>query len=451
MSSELEAVTEDVAQWLQRAPKLAQLRNYDEGRHSLNYLTDAFRAKYGHVVNGLRENLCPAVRTGFTDGLEIVGWGDKTADDDADDDGLGNLTGLMFDEAFRAGDAYALVWPGRQQQPTASLQRADMIVPTVDPLDPTQLLRGSRIWTEPGRALGRVNVYDAEKVTRWQTTLPSKNATIADDATWTPYRDTDPDVIPHELGANPLVWIKQDAADQVGYGRSILDDVIPLQDMLNHAWAVLAVTAISYGLPFWYLLAYKPNEDPLAGATAIAAAIRKQATFDPTKQRIFTTDSPGPFGQLEPPDLERILNVIAGTASAISRVVGIPSFYFTQTSGDVPSGESLRVLSMRRTARIRRFQRSATPALKGLAELLGFEDPRPRWADPMPMDEQERVELAVAKHRDLGYALTDAIGGLNESDPDGIVARATQAKATSAAAAGQAFRDGAINYGTPVE
>ena len=78
-------------------------------------------------------------------------------------------------------------------------------------------------------------------------------------------------------------------------------------------------------------------------------------------------------------------------------------------------------------------------------ELLGWERPALEWADPMPMDQSERLAHAETKLR-LGYALEDAIDGLGEVDKEGVLARAEQARAQSAAMVGQAFRNGQIGY-----
>lgn len=141
--------------------------------------------------------------------------------------------------------------------------------------------------------------------------------------------------------------------------------------------------------------------------------------------------------------MAKLIEVQDAFALKVARVIGVPSYWFTQTSGQVPSGESLRVLTTRRNSAISRFQRSASPVWRGLASLLGMgDDVTPQWESPMPLDPIEKIDIAERKKR-LGYALRDAIAGLDEADEAGIIQRADEAASTSAAAIGRSFREGA--------
>ena len=444
-------VASAIVEWKARRPEYDLYRNYYRGRHQLRFATPDFATKYGQIVMSLRENLCPAAVTAFTDGLAVEAWGDGDADSEQRDAGLSRLLAMTFDETFRAGDGYVLVWKNAAGERVPHYHRADQMVPHVDPLNPDRLDWCAKVWLGPDRT-PRVNVYYTDRVERWAAARLAEGATANDfpdkAESWQPWTDDDgAETLGHDFGVVPVVWAKQDADDQAGHGYSILADVIPIQDALNKSVANLVVNEEAYSRPFWYLLNFKPvQSNPLAVAGEYAQALTQVVTaarnkFDPTKQRIFTSDGPGPMGQLDPPDMTRLLKVQDAYALKVARIVGAPSYWFTQTSGDVPSGESLRVLSARRTARIRKFQRLNEPVLKGLGELLGLQDVAIRWADPMPLDETEKVQVALDK-KALGYALKDVVDYLGEADPDGIVERAT----ASAADAGKALRDGQIGF-----
>ena len=275
-----------------------------------------------------------------------------------------------------------------------------------------------------------------------------------DDKAWVPFDgDGEGDTIPHDFGATPVVWWKHNASDQHSHGRSILTDVVPIQDALNASLAHMLVTGEAVAKPFWYLLNFQPKDatNPLAVAKEYSDALgslqqlneKAARRFDPTQQRIFTHDGPGPFGQLETPDPRVLLEIQDGYAMKIARIVGVPSYWFTQTSGQVPSGESLRVLTTRRNAAIGRFQRSATPVWRGLGQLLGMEAVEPKWASSMALDEMELVQIAEAKYR-MGYALEDVATDLRESDVQGIVQRAEVRRESDAAALGRGFMNGSV-------
>ena len=109
----------------------------------------------------------------------------------------------------------------------------------------------------------------------------------------------------------------------------------------------------------------------------------------------------------------------------MARVAGLPSYYLTQTQGDTPSGASLRILSFRMTSRVENFQADATRSLVRLGELFGMKDVAVEWVSAAPTDETETLNSAVTKYKQLGYALSDAIAGLDEPDAEGIVERAS--------------------------
>lgn len=451
-----EQIAYTLTQWTGRKPGYDTYRAYAEGQHQLTYATEDFAAKYGAQVKHLRENLCEAAYTVFTDRLAVESWGDTAAVDTMTEEGLGRVLGLVFDESFRCGDAYILVWYGSDGQPTPHYHRADEMVPHIDPIEPGRLDWAAKPWIDADHH-GRINIYDDAQVTRWRTSNRlTKDATLGDvpldPRQWVEHADDDGGpVIPHDFGAVPVCWMPQASTQIGGYGRSILTDVIPLQDATNKSLADLIITAEAYSRPLRYLLNYRPEgSNPLAMAgdymTAVGRVVGAQVRkFDPRRQQIFTHDGGGPFGQLDPADLSQLIAVQDAFAIKIGRVIGVPPFYITQVSGDVPSGESLRILASRMTARIRRFQRDATPVLRGLAQLLGIDDPQIAWADPMGLDEMERWTRAQIQQT-LGYPLEDILRDLGEPDVEGVMQRAAAAQATNAAAIGKALRDGEIGY-----
>lgn len=432
-------------------------RDYDQGKHRLQFASQDFEQKYGNQIAELRENLCPAVISAFTDLLQVTSWGsDAESLDIEQTEGLSRLLALADAEAFRCGDSYALVWPGSDGKPVAHFCRADEIIPHTDPQHPGKLDWAAKIWIDPDTRHGRINIYDADAAHRYATLqpLPKGDTELPESLTsWQPYSDDEAgDVIPHDFGSVPVVWWKLDPPDQRSGGTSILTNVIPLQDGLNKSLADLVITGEAYSRPFRYLLNYKPQAtNPLAAAgeyMAVAAGIVKgavQRRFNPNKSQIFTHDGPGPFGQLPPADLTPLLTAQDAWALKVGRVVGIPAYYLTPTSGDVPSGESLRVLTSRLRARVRRYQQGNTPVLRGLAQLLGIANPVIEWAPILEADLLEQWRIAQIK-QGLGLDLQDVLADLGITGLDDVVTRAKAAQQHNAAAMGKALRDGNIGY-----
>lgn len=417
-------------------------RNYHAGRHRLDYLTPDFRQKYNNLVRsvaGVRENLCPAAITAFTDHLAITGWSDADAMEDSLVMSLDRLAAFVHRETHLSGDAFVLVWPGLDGRPRPRFHRADQIAPHVDPDDPDRLDYAAKPWIDAATGRGRVNIYYADRLERWVTRdqimqpgdriesarVPTENTTE-----WRPYDDDgDPDVIGHDFGAVPVCWWKRDADSPTGHGRSVLADVVPIQDALNASLASLIVGAEAFVRPLRWATGYRPEAvlNPTTGQIE-----RQKVKVDPANESILTfEDSDMTLGQFDPTDPTKLVAVQDAYALKVARIIGAPAYYFAQTAADVPSGASLRTLTARLTSSVRAFQRDATPVWHGLMQLLGY-DAWPTWEDPAPVDATERVQIAQAK-RDLGYPFAELLTELGETPDD--VARILNAERAEVEAA----------------
>lgn len=398
-----------VAEWKNRRPLVKMFRDYDRGNHELQFATQDFRAKYGSIVRSMRENLCPPVIQAFADRVSVEKWGTVDDDDAAVTEGLDRMLGRVTRETFRCGDAFGLVWPGRDGSPNGHFHRADTFVPHVDPDDSAVLDWAAKVWQDTTTKHGRVNVYYGDRVERWGTSAPlidGNQTDLPETANgWVRWTDDDGgDTIGHAYDAVPVCWFRREADEETGWGTSILTDVIPLQDGLNTLLAHMLVTGEAYARPFWYLLNFQPKRDnPLAVAAEYRDALADLQSvneapdgdrFSPTRQQIFAHDGPGPFGQLQPPNLMHLVEVQDAMAQKVARVAGIPSYYLSQASGDVPSGESLRILTARLTAGVHAFQRETAPVWRGFKQLMGMDPSAPAWSDAMPLSSSERLALA---------------------------------------------------------
>lgn len=430
-----------------RLPYYTTARNYFSGRQELAFASADFDRKFADQLAGLRLNMCNAVVSAFTDKLEIQTWGDN---DEAIELGLSRLQGMVNREMVRCGDAYVLVWPNLHGEPTPRYLRADEIVPHVDADDPSRLDHAVRLWIDNGR-YGRAMVIDDVGAERYRTAAPlppGDDELPEHPSRWVEMDDEDGPYVTHGLPGVPVCWFRREADDTNSYGYSILDDVIPVQDALNKAFADLLVLSESYSRPFWYLLNFRPSNpsNPALAAQEWAGAVKalpsRQDKFDPQKRQVFTHDGPGPFGQLDPADLQRLIVEIQELKIHAAGVAGVPTYYFTQTSGDVPSGESLKVLSSRLTSGVKSLQREAAPVWRGVGELLGLQV-NIKWADPMPESEEVMLTNAVTK-RDLGVPLVQIFRDLGYEDPEALAAEAQAEQAASSSLAARAFAEGNI-------
>ncbi|WP_404465225.1 phage portal protein [Micrococcus antarcticus] len=382
-------VTAAVPAWDAERKRCAPLYDYYRGKQRLRFATDDFRRKYGSMVADLRENICVPAVTGFVDEIQIESWSGGAVDRSLADE-MDRLSDLVFTELFRTGNAYVIVSERADGSRLAVYQPSDSVVPVVDAEDPTVLAHAVKVWVD-ARRFGRALVLYTDRVERYVTSsevVAARGSVVrmpTDESGWFADGDeADPHVEAHDFGAVPVVWFKRDPDDMWGAGHSILSDVLPLQDLLNKSLADAAILAEAYSRPLYYILKMAaqaavptlPGQtNPLAGAVTNGPdlPVSRRPPFDATRQQILAVDGEGPVGKFEPSDLSKLVEMRADVRQSVSNVTGLPSFHFIPTGGDVPSGESLKVISRRQAAVVRRATLPSVPVWRGLMQLLGFD------------------------------------------------------------------------------
>lgn len=423
-----------VADWKARIGPIQLYTDYYAGRHRIGqFATPAFRRSFEWILLNARENLCKAVVRGFASKMVIKGWEapnaglSKQAGKLVDDLRLAKVFSLAHRETYRTGDSYVLVWPDANGDDRAWPKLSSQFSVMPKPGDPDSLLWAAMLWVDAG-GFGRVNIYYEDRLERYTTKgrLKERSASPNDPVSWPgkasayePYNaDNDGEVIPHGYGRVPVVWFPHDADELGSHGRSILEDVVPLQDGLNKSVADLIVGGESFALPLRYLLNYtaKKKIDPETGEVT-----ESKIRADPTVDKFLAVPGNGPIGQLDPPDATKLLAVHEAYAIKVSRVVGLPAFYVSQVTGEPPTGRALRVLSTRLTSLSRETQTDFGPQWSQVMELLGVPEVRPRWEDPAPVDESEQLENAEAR-KAIGFGFRENLlaMGYDEDDVDRI-------------------------------
>lgn len=285
-----------------RASDYDLFRDYEEGRHKHPYATPKFREKFGWIVRQARLNACYTVRSNFTDLVQIQAWsgaGADKANELAETTDLDMVIDLTINESFRCGDGYILAWPGKDGNPRPWYHRADQAGYRLDPADPSTLEVAWKIWVAPD-GHGRVNLYYPDRLERWATTGTIRSvedqtvdwSVVERAVSWLPYDgDGEPDTQPHKFGRVPWVHIPFDPQTQGGHGRSILRDVVPLQDGLNHAVHATLVNTEKYADAVRALMNHQP-------ATSIDPETGRQRTekldVDETRNSIIGFRGEGP-------------------------------------------------------------------------------------------------------------------------------------------------------------
>lgn len=435
-----------VADHVKRAPGYDTYRDYEEGRHAYPYASNAFKRKFDWILKSARANACYTVRSNFTDLVRVESWsgaGAKAATELSEAIDLDMVMDLAVNEAWRCGDGYVLVWPDKNGEPRPWYHRADQVGFRLSPDDPSTIDLAWKIWVDAA-GYGRVNLYSATEVERWVTLGKVRNSDndpvswdgVKVDTAWGPYiGDGEPEIQAHDFGEVPWVHVPFDAQSQGGHGRSILRDVIPLQDGLNHAVHAIIVNTEQYARPVRALMNYEADRsiDPTTGKQR-----ESKLEVDETRDSVFGFKGDGPLIQLDPPNSENILAVKRDWHTDIANTVGVPVSDVVPDLGNIPSGAALRVLAARRTATVRSFLRASRGKFSTVMRLLGVPDAFPEFADPAPTDATEQLELAEARSR-LGVPLEENLRQMGYDDAD--LKRVVTAAAEENRRAVQAFRE----------
>lgn len=457
MQNPLQAVTHAVAQHKTKAPNYDMYRDYENGDHQHPYGSKLFRKKYAWIINSARLNMCRRVRTNYSDLVRIQEWrgtNPETAQTIADTSRFSKTLALTIAEAVRTGDAYLLVWPDATGTPVPWFHRAEQFYTLPDPEHPGQLLAAVKLWADTA-GYGRANVYTANSCHRYITGTkirqnPNSAADWGLDETlfWAPYDgDGEPDTLTHTFGQVPVIHIAFDPQYDGGPGRSILTDVIPLQDALNHAVHALIVETEDYAHQLRVVTGYQPEVrlNPNTGDME-TTPIR----MDANSNRVYAfAGEHVRVSQLDPPDPAGLINLKRELQANIAQVAGIPVSDIAPELGNIPSGAALRTLAATRTNAVRDFTTSITDDISRLMELLGAPGVYPVWVDPAPADEAERTETAKTLV-EMGVPLQEvltSLAGYSADDVDRIMGIINTSDLTLAAAGRQLLTEREVIYG----
>lgn len=441
----VEDVIAAVADWKVRSGDISLYTDYYDGKHRIGeYATPAFRRDFLWVLENARENYCKAVVNGFSSKMKITTWESNTEDNAktaaqlVDDTGMQRTMNYTHRETHKTGDAYVLVWNDASGERRAWPKKSGMCVPLIEPGNPDAMRVFATLWiNEDG--YGRVNLYYGDALERWVTFAKLRQRSMArqsiNTTAWpekkTAWRlfdgDGDPDTISHDFGQVPAVWFPHDADGFGEHGRSVLEDVIPLQDGLNKSVADLIVGGENFAQPLRALMNYRAKKtiDPETGEVTT-----EKIEANPTVNKLLAIPGNGPLTQLDPPDATKLIAVHEAWANKVTRVTGLPAFYVTQTSGEPPTGVALRVLSTRLTDMTWDTMNDFTPRWSEVQSLLGNTDVRPVWKDPAPTDTSEELDNAEARKR-IGWGLLENLKelGYDPDDAERIIKDADQRRA----------------------
>lgn len=422
-----------------RLPYIAKRRRYYEGHHDTvipdagSVRNDALR----QMLLVLSDNMCDDVVDETVDRLEVLAWSSTgldtvvKADDEQGpvDDVLGEQAQQMWDdnrgpareprtyrEALWAGDSWSIV---EVQPATHNLPERVYDYPQMPEQmgcqyredRPDTIRVAWKVW-KSGTAW-RLNLYygadngdGIARLERWGTAGSTNDGGIPSAQAFKPLPAAEPvegeavdDGLRPTWYRNPVFHYPNGEVGQ--YGRSVLSDVIPLQDVLNKALQDLVVKGEDIALPQRWGTGIQAAFDAVTGEQTPVRRSSKRAT-----DLLTTASKDATFGQFDGADLTQSLAVISGLRAEIARKGYLPSW--STGDGSTAAGTSglqMLVAEGRQVKRCKACQRDwGTVHAEKMAFMLtlagGKVDPtdlEPQWAEPATRDEQAQWELLSLK------------------------------------------------------
>lgn len=384
---------------------------YYAGAHPFPFASERYRKDFGRMLEEARINLCARVVDAHADRLAVVAFADRAG---AEAEGetaaaawsiwLGNSLDLrqgeVYQEAFRTGDAYVLVWPREDETgrpvPRIFPQRADQVTVHYDEEEPGRIDGAAKAWLRDDLRW-RLTVYLPDRIEKYVTREPDRAGTgfPRHPQSLEPWRpEGEPWPLPNPYGVVPLFHFANNAF-LGGFGRSELADVEPVQDALNKTAMDLLVTSEYQAYPQRWAVGVAAFTDPETGEEA--------QPFAAGADRVWTVPAPDArFGEFMAANLGQLVAQKQELQLDIARVSSVPVHYLLMT-GSFPSGEALRTAEAPFVAKLEDRQRTFGAVWSDALEFALAIDGRPgadlstRWAAAAPRSEQETWSVAQLK------------------------------------------------------
>ena len=387
---------------------------YYNGDHDLRFATEKFENTFGTLFREFALNLCPVICDAVRDKLRITGFSpDAAAGTDVESiraaasaiwtrNRMGMRSGEAHKEALKNGDAYAIVWPDERGRAAIYINRASQVSVTYDEAAPGVIIRAAKVWPAADKRW-RINLFYADRTERYVSR--STGDTSVPDASLFEL-DTMGAEVENPFGVVPVFHFANNA--DLGFGgRSELKAAIPVQDGLNKSVLdmLVAMEFAAYrqrwavGIEVEYDIDGQPIQ-PFQGGI----------------DHLWTSGNPqARFGDFDPAELEQFLKVKDSFRLDMASVTGTPLHYFLQSSGDHPSGESLKKAETRFLAKVRDRQESFGQVWADIMRFaLQIETGKAgitlatQWEDPAPMAEREFLENILLK-KQIGLTTHNAL------------------------------------------
>ena len=313
---------------------------YDEAQAYYNgdvpevFATAKLRKAFRKTESRSRFNYCRPIVDSVNDRLEIgtISGDSPTATKKIQQRWEENDLGIEAQEIHRAalvnGDAYVLVWPNANGGVDIALNSPRSMSLVYDPESPRTKLYAVKMW-QSGEAESRMNIYAADKITKWVTNTD----TPSEGSNWTLM-----ETVKNPFGEVPVFHFRTHRP----FGRPEHFDAYDAQNTINTLVNNHLYTVDYQGAPQRYALA-NPGTDngEVADFEEGDTARENVAALQNGPGEVWFMSGVSKMGQFEPANPEVFWTPIKDTIRAMASLCSTPLHYFEKT-GNIPSGNALR-------------------------------------------------------------------------------------------------------------
>jgi len=376
-----------------RLPGIALYDAYYLGEQRLVFATSKWRETFGYLFNELADNWAQLVIDAAVERLQVQGFRFGPGDDSADDQAwqlwqanyMDADSTLAHNEACKSGISYVLVTPGDDPDtPRITVEHPAQMIAKQAPEDRRARVAAWKKWADGDAIQGMLYLPDAF--------YPFVRA---GKKTWKP----DGDPIPNPIGIVPAIPMLNNPTI-LGVGVSDLNTLVPLQDAINKLLADLLVNSEFVAYPQRFATGLDIPTDPETGRP-----LDRERFLSSVSRMWVAEDENVTFGQLPESEGTGYVKQIEMLIQHVAAQTRTPPHYLLGSSGNFPSGESLKATETGLVAKVRRKQVTFGEAweeamrlaflYRGDAKRGAAANAETIWADPESRSEGELVDALV--------------------------------------------------------
>lgn len=341
----------------ERAPELARLDAYHDGRQPLAFLAPEAKAALAGRLTRLAVNLPRLVVTSLAERLDVIGFTRDGTPDPAlwaawERNGMVEGAAVAHREALTLARAFCIVWT-RDGMPSVTVESAHQVACLRDPATRAVTAALKRWAADDGRGQHAV-VYEPDRITRYTTDAAGAPATSG---AWRTVETLD-----NPLGVVPVVPIVNSDRLLGTDGVSEMADVLDLTDAYAKTLADMLVSSEFYARPRrWATGIEVPVDDAGNPVNPFASEADRTWISEAVESK---------FGQFAATDLAGYEAAVKVLTQAVMAVSGLPAHYVGVMHSNPSSADAIRSAEASLTARALARQRTFGQAWSQVAALV---------------------------------------------------------------------------------